>query len=121
MRKNWMLNLSYPPTLKIVLDSLYHIHLESYLDQFNNQIQIIDNNDLRSDPYNTLERLTKFLGLESYYEKTMFIKPMASPFFCTDQARMIDRRNDFYAEKFNSKVRRKIGKKLPLKCTSGMV
>ena len=67
MRKTWMSNLSYPPSLKIVLDSLYNLHLDSYFDQFKNQIQVIDNNDLRDDPYNTLQSLTRFLELRAFF------------------------------------------------------
>ena len=48
----------------------------------------------------------------------MFVKRPDSPFFCTDQTRMLDRRLDFYSKKLDFKLRRKLGKKLPLKCTS---
>ena len=96
MRKSSFAKLPFSPSIKIVLDGLYDIHLASYLDQFNSSVKLIDNTNLRNDPYRTLIELEQFLEVEGYFESNMFVKPSDNPFFCTNTTLMAQRRLDFF-------------------------
>ena len=104
MRKLSFSKLSFSPSIKIVLDGLYDIHLAGYLDVFNSSVTLIDNTDLRDNPHHTLRKLEQYLGLGAYFESNMFVKPPDTPFFCTNTTLMVQQRLAFYRQALHQNI-----------------
>ena len=125
--------ISFNPLTKMVIDGMYDIYLTEWLKHFklNSNLIIIDNNNLRDDPFTEIERAFNFLELESFLTPEMFYKPADSPFYCLDRMETFKQSNLLRAKlKMNllqvstgfgpSKVwRTEDGRTLFLDCKSG--
>ena len=95
MFKNETSRISFNPLSKMVIDGMYDIYLTEWLKHFklNSNLIIIDNNNLRDDPFTEVERAFSFLELESFLTQEMFYKPADSPFYCLDRIGTIKQSN----------------------------